>query len=312
MKLHKKVVIALLASVATVGGAQAQVIGIDFYNYNYDSAGGTGFANQTPAGQAPSPTDVVGPYASAGWYNEFNLQNGPFLIPAASATNHGTGAILTDNSGAATTAAFGFNEFGVANALNGRQVYSPGYGAVGSPNLALTPNQQLFNGAAQATQNDTGYAQEVTLTNVPYATYDVYVLVGAVDGAVGYPPPTGGIGNITEYTDVNATTVQGSTFWFYGGTNSVIPGNGFSFIQATGTSQGTATTNANYALFSGNTNPNVTFDLASLSNDGNGGAYIAGLEIVDTAAVPEPSSYALLLSGVVALVGIRKLRSRSV
>jgi hypothetical protein len=149
-----------------------------------------------------------------------------------------------------------------------------------------------------------GYVQQVTLSNVSYSNYSVYVLVSALDGAVGYPYPTGGYGEVQSFTNVNLsanTGTGGSSYWFYGDSNNPIPGSSFSFVQATGTTQSGATVDANYVLFSGLTSADgtVSFDLSSPNADGNQGAGIMGLEIVNTSsdAVPEPSTYALLLGG---------------
>src|ERR1700761_5021554 len=94
----KNIVIAALASVATASAVHAQVIGIDLVN-----GAGT---------QSPASTDVVGPYASAGWNNQFDVGAVPGPIS------------LVDNSGntVAGSATFGFTQGG--NALNGNPIYN--------------------------------------------------------------------------------------------------------------------------------------------------------------------------------------------
>jgi hypothetical protein len=272
-------IVAILTS--TVANA-ANIIGVDFVN-------GSG----TP--QSPANTDVVGPVASAGWNNTVDLTNAPFFATAAP-TNPSTSLLtLKDDTNANTSAKFGMNNYGYAT-LNGPTTYAPNYGADGSGNAGLTPNQQLYNGATGAGAG--AYAQQVSLFDVPYATYDVYVLVKAWDGAVGYPPPTGGYGNVTGYTNYNSSTqlaTQVGTYWFYSPTAGVVPPSGFSYVQATGTSMGTATSGANYVLFSGLTGgigTSAIFDLQSPATDGNYAAFIGAIEIVN--AVPEPGTMSLI------------------
>ena len=299
MKLrNRKYLVAIaLGTVALAGTASAQIIGIDFND------GGA-------ADQSPGSSAVVGPVPTAGWYNNADITNPPtsYYNPY-NGSDTGTKLLLTDNSGVVTTAQFGFNSNGFST-YNGSSTYSPSYGGVGSADSTLTPDQQLFNGGANAASG--GYTQQVTLSNVPYLSYSVYVLVAPKDGAVGYPFPTGGYAEVTDYLGGNtaATPPVGATYWAYSGSGNVVPPSNFSYIQATGTTQATATQGANYALFSGLTGSTVTFDVSSPSYDGNAGAYITGLEIVADApvSVPEPSTYALSLAGLGFLVLIARRR----
>jgi hypothetical protein len=150
--------------------------------------------------------------------------------------------------------------------------------------------------------------QEVTLKNIPYATYNAYVLVYSIDGAdLGYPYPTGGFGALTLYTDVTTSPAEGATYWFYN--HSQTPPDGSSYLAATSTDSANPTQGANYVLFTGLTSSDVSFDLSSYTHDGNNGSFIAGIEIVGaTSAVPEPSTYALLLSGLGLLFFLKRRR----
>src|ERR1700722_14371119 len=87
---------------ATIANAGV-IIGVDF-----DNGGAT---NQSPGSSA-----VVGPYASAGWSanNELDTSNG------------GTDTItLTDSNGSLTTATFGFKQGGTT--LSGQNIYNSSY-----------------------------------------------------------------------------------------------------------------------------------------------------------------------------------------
>src|SRR5438128_2219607 len=121
MKTRKKVCLLAAVLAAIVSAAHAQVIGIDFNN--------GGATNQSPA-----PTDVVGPVASAGWYNNVDVSTVPGPMS------------LLDSSNSATGATFGFTQGGFT--AGGNPIYNSGYGATGVSNGSLTPEQQLYNGAA--------------------------------------------------------------------------------------------------------------------------------------------------------------------
>lgn len=281
-----RIAITIVAGTIFAGASSAAVIGVDFNN------GGA-------SGQAPGSADIVGPYASSGWVNLFNLQSAPIYLTnnIFNPSDHGSPATLVDSTGATTTTQFGFNSYGMPT-LNGGSTYGPDYGAFGSANAGLTPNQQLYNGVAAVSPN--GYTQQVSLINVPYAVYDVYILVGAMTGDPGYGPSVPGLGQVTMYTDYNPSTntaTTGPSYWFSSITTGQVPPSDFSFIQAIGTSQGTATLGANYVRFSGLTSPNVVFDLFSPSADNNNGAFMGGIQIV---SVPEPTT--AMLGGVGAVL----------
>jgi hypothetical protein len=117
--------------------------------------------NGGAADQSPAPTDVVGPYATAGWNNLVDVKNAPTaLYNPYNASDHGSPVSLKDTTGADTGIKFGFNNFGFPT-YNGSSTYSPDYGAVGAANAGLSANQQLYNGASYAASG--GYVQQVTL-----------------------------------------------------------------------------------------------------------------------------------------------------
>lgn len=257
-----------VASLGFAASVQAASINIDFNN--------GGATNQSPA-----ITDVVGPSPTAGWYNQFNVGAAP-----------GPMSLVDNNNNPVVGATFGFTQGG--NALNGNAIYNTGYGARGTANASLTPNQQLFNGAANAARG--GYNQEVKLTNIPYASFDVYLLVRAPVGNQGY----GDAG----YFDVTSLQMfsgaSAGTTYFLASTKVDLPSN-FTYIPATSTSYAAPTMEANYVLFSGLTGgpgTSYSFDLNSpLDSNGNAlwfsnDGVISGVQIVE--AVPEPASLGLL------------------
>ena len=208
---------------------------------------------------------------------------------------------LQDSTSVATGAAFGFIEYGF-NAYNGAGTSDPWYGAAGTGNASLTNDQQLFNGTYNQGGNQTG---QFTLTNIPYAQYSVYVIGDAtsLDSA-------SGLGSVQLFIGgTGPTATAGPTYWFHNGDTSdiTIPAS-VSWVQAVGTTQGTATTGATYALFSGLTASTVSFDTFAPGISYNDGLHIGAIEIVDD--VPEPSTYAMMLGGLGMLLGMQKFRRR--
>ena len=282
MKLTCLIFLATLASLASLSTASAQIIGIDFY------VGST--TNQSPGSSA-----VVGPYASAGWYNDVDPSTAPGPVG------------LRDSTDALTTGTFGFTQGG--NTLTGNPIYNSSYGAEGSANATLTPDQQLYNGSVAAIAQN--WSQELVLGNIPYAKYSVYLLVNAPQVASNTPSIIGSIENFNGGVVGGA----GSTYFFQNSNDisAYIPPT-LGYVQATGTSLGSATTGANYVLFSDLTNPNETFDLLDLTPSGQpylNNISLGAVEIVDDApppATPEPSANALMLAGLGFLVVMSRRR----
>jgi hypothetical protein len=266
---HSRTIISLaLASLGFVASAQgAAVIGIDF-------------AVGTATPQSPAVTDAVGPYVSAGWYNNVDPSTGP-----------GPGSVsLKDSTGNSTTATFGFTQGD--KTLSGNPIYNSSYGAAGTGNGTLTPDQQLYNGVVVS--SPTGWSQQVVLQNIPYAVFDVYLLVNAPRVAGDTPDIIGSIQNFSGGVAGGA----GTTFYFQNSNqvNAQIPP-ALGYVQAMGTTLGTATSGANYVLFSGLTNPNQTFDILNVTAANQpylNNITLGAVEIVDASSVPEPTSLGLL------------------
>jgi hypothetical protein len=277
--------LGLAAASAFSATANANIIGDDF-------------TNGSSAGQSPATTDSIGPYASTGWYNEYN-------VGAAS----GSAQILTDSTNSTTTATIKFTQGGSTD--NGGSSYNSAYGAVGSSNSTNTSSQQLYNGAAYA--GGGGYVQELTLSNVPYSSYSVYLLVQALPGG-NY---VSGYGDIQLFNGAggNPSATPGTEYGFSyenASFNSSVPTPaGPPYTQATATGSGSYTAGANYVLYTGlAADTTYSFDLSSPGVSYNGGAFIDSVEIVDTSSpTPEPASLGLLaIGGVFALSRRRRAK----
>jgi len=154
-----------------------------------------------------------------------------------------------------------------------------GIGGVSSPDTDGTYNKAIFDGY----YNSVG--STLTLGNIPFATYDVYVYFSAdVDGRTG--------------------TVSDGTTTFSFSTMGVAATSGGNAILSLTSDTGTGNPAADYAIFSGLTGSSQIFTLANAS-DGMG---FAGIQIQ---AVPEPSVMALVGLGSLALL-FKSRRQRKV
>jgi hypothetical protein len=274
-----RTVLAASATAFFSVAAHGAIIGVDLNN--------GGATNQSPAS-----TDVVGPYASAGWNNNVDITNPP---------NSGSPLTLTD-SNSVSGGTFAFNVGGAMD--NGGSVYNPSYGGTGAANGALTPNQQLYNGAAAAAGG--GYGQEFTVSNIPYSQFSAYVLVQALPGGT----DVNGYGDVQIFS--GSTPTPGTTYWFTyenASSNAPTPTPSSPYVQATGTTQDTSTPNANYVLYTGlagGAGSEYTFDLSSPGVAYNNGAFVTGVEIVDTSSIPEPTTLTLLGVGSLGLLSRRR------
>jgi hypothetical protein len=251
------------------------VIGIDF------DVGGA-------SGQSPGSTAVAGPVPTAGWNNNVDLNNPPTAYVPYNPYNHsdtGTPLTLVDNTGATTTGTFGFNNYGFST-LNGGSTYSPGYGATGGANGGYTPDQQLYNGAAQAAYG--GYVQQITLRNIPYAQFDVYVLATAYANVSGFF----GEGSVQLFSG-SASVTAGPTYYL--GSEALAGTVPSSYVQATSTDQQNPTMGADYVRFSGLTGgagTTYSFDLSAPNNASSSfnsaGAFVSAVEIVQIVSAPLP------------------------
>lgn len=237
-----------------------------------------------------SGSTTAGVVAAGNWNNvdaPHNNGSGGLLI-----SNLGT---IVDNTGAATTIS---GEVGAAGSTWDESTDS-GHAAP----LASNGDQVMMEGGLYGnTTSLTNFNQlVVSITNVPYATYDIYV----------YEMPDNSnvqgisLGTATGITSSGAATFTATTtYWaatptpdgggYIDGTSST-----FNYLQATSTSSSSPTANADYALFT-----NVTGSSFAIASAGGDKGVISGIQIVDTTAVPAPSSLSLLGIGTLGLLAI--------
>jgi hypothetical protein len=181
-----------------------------------------------------------------------------------------------DNSGTATTLNLAYGSFNTWHI----QASHPGADSSG------LYNRELLNGylnAGPAAWGPPVTNSFVTLSQIPYAQYDVYVYFSS--------DASGRIGSITD----------GTTKYYFSTLGSAsISGPDALLTQTTDTSN--AFPLANYARFSGETAGSLTLTCDALGgNDQWLG--IAGFQVVE---VPEPGTMALLAIGGLALVRFRR------
>ena len=183
---------------------------------------------------------------------------------------------LMDNSGTATTLDLAYSSFNTWHI----QGSHPGADADGSF------NRELLNGylnAGPAAWGPPVTNSSVTLSQVPYAQYDVYVYFSS--------DTAGRIGSITDGT---------TKYYFSTLGPGAISGVNAALTQTTDT--GGLFPLASYAKFSGETAASLTFTCDALGgNDQWLG--IAGFQVV---AVPEPGTLALAAIGGLALLRFRR------
>ena len=192
----------------------------------------------------------------------------------------GSAATLNDSSGASTTA---------TATWSGQDVWAT-YGS-SSPNPS-NPDLVLLNGYLDNLQG--GANAVVTVSSVPYATYDVVAYFeDNNDGDTGSISLSGATtGNNTFYYRVEGTT---------------LPATGNEFFQTTDTTDASNPPVSDYAIFT-----NVTGGSFTLTNaPGSYNTGLTGFQIVS--AVPEPTSLVITGAGLAGLllIGTRRRRSRA-
>lgn len=255
----KKSILTLLSLSCGVV-AQAQTI-----SWNVDSYG------------TISGAEVAGVVPAANW-NDTYLENGDAINAYGSPTPVNN---LTDNSGAATTLNIAYQAY---------NFYSI-QGSAPGPDTDGTYNRNLLNGylnAGPATWGPPVTSSSITLSQIPYSQYDIYVYFSS--------DTAGRAGNITDgSTTFDYTTIGGAE----------VSGASALFVQTTDTTG--LNPNADYAVFSGETASSLTLTASALSgNDQWLG--IAGFQVV---AVPEPGAFGFAAAGMGLFTLVRRFKLRS-
>lgn len=184
------------------------------------------------------------------------------------------------------------DDSGVSTSADAIWVATTSYDGYPSPSSGNPATVQMYRGGLVG---DNAVSEVfVTVTDIPFAMYDVIVYASAMGASASPPAPVGITGNGFSY--------------YYGG-----PGPG-TVIQTTGTTPGTATGGGfQYQLFANLTAS--TFNLntfGSLNNQWSNDVF--GLQIVEVldemAPVPEPATLGLALSGLGALAAWRRRQNR--
>jgi hypothetical protein len=186
---------------------------------------------------------------------------------------------LRDNTGAVTTAGANFSPWG-ATALNGNAVIPPNFYSPSS--YGSSDPAAIYNTVAYGSNAGTAETLELNLTNIPYTSYNLFVY------AVGQ---YGSIAAVEDFAGTTAVATYDVT------TQNTAP----DFFTLS-----TASTNGDYVEFTGLSGGSQTIDLTNTASNTN--CSVNAVEIVNTASVPEPSTYAMLFSGVGMFFVLRKYR----
>lgn len=159
----------------------------------------------------------------------------------------------------------------VGNGTTGVGVsFSAGRGAFSSVPEATTPYGRLFNsfiyGTTQTTDPSWSPDSTVTLTGIPYASYDVYVYFGS---------------ETNNRTGTVSSTTAGVSYSF---TTQVVSGTPGNYLRTTDTGNGNPL--ANYAVFSGQSAATFEVKLTVGANQNTMGIY--GIQVVETSGAGEP------------------------
>ncbi len=205
----------------------------------------------TTGTKSMTATDQPGVIAGANW-NNFSASSGSLLS-------------LIDSTGSASTAKLTFNSAGVY----------PGPAITNTSNAATN---KMYSGCLVG--DNVVSEISISVTNIPFALYDVYVYSTLDFGQPG-----------DEISISDGTT----TYYSAGGSGPSLP---TSLLQTISTSIGSPTVgDGQYQIFSDKSSSSVTIN-TGLSQHNNYSSDVYGIQIVSkSASVPEPGSLALAFGG---------------
>jgi hypothetical protein len=240
----------LLATMSFVAAASAESIGVNFScGYTITTNNGSSTWAQSDTNMYPlASTNAAGVASQTYWNNSGTHSGNTSNIVSP------TSGVLIDSNGNAT---------GTTISWTSNNAWAT------SSSTQSNANKQLMNGYIDT-------KEQITVSNISYGTYDVYVYVGSdVSGRTGHGYLVTTSGNTTSsvYFKTYSASFDGTTW-----------------VQGTGTDASTANS-AEYILFQNATGSSFTYYEAG--DSGNVG--VCAIQIVST--VPEPASTVLMLMG---------------
>jgi hypothetical protein len=219
--------------------------------------------NFTGGGAPLAATDQPGVVAGANWNNEIG--------------GSGSNLVLNDSTGAATTALLQYSATG------------PYAGFTGTSTGNAATNRMYSGGLFG---DNTRSEVSVSVSNIPYASYEVFVYASA------------------DTTAGNTLSITNGVVTFYYRGNGTFDNTATSLLLTTSTNPASPTVGpGQYQLFSGLSGSTFTLTTGGslngvLSNN------VFGLEIVDTSSSPEPATVLMLVGGLGLLALARRRRAR--
>lgn len=255
-------IVTAIGIAAIVSSAPADVISVHAF---YNDGTSVGTYND---GVTDSSTAGVMPEAGTTWNNDNVYTNGTNTINLLNSS----GVQVTNGVNDATFSINADDPLNFSSTVTPLSHWSP---------AASTANEQLY--AAGLYKYNT-----ITLSNIPYSSYNVYVYL---QGTTGYNYEVGDSGS-------------GENLWYQGdnsgGAENTLTG--FTLVPSTATSSGSAV-KGNYMVFP-ETSSSDTITLDSTTNGNNN---FFGLQIVST---PEPASLGLFALGATAALSRRRRTNR--
>ncbi|GAA5483098.1 PEP-CTERM sorting domain-containing protein [Haloferula sargassicola] len=244
MKKNPMKVLSLLGLAAIVTAAPAAGV----ISFNIDNNGTVGNPDGTY-----NNLMVAGVVPTIGWINDWNT------YPTTD---------LPDNTGTATTMDYSSS----SNSGTWSQGGHPGQDA------DTTFNREMLNGYLNGTGAN---STSITLSQIPYSLYDVYVYVAS------------------DNASRSGTVTDGTTTFSFGVLDGMVAGPNALLVETTDT--GLSYPEANYAVFRNLSGDNQTFSTSFLTTGEYGG--ISAFQVVEI--VPEPS---VVLSGALGFLGLLRRR----